>query len=125
MLNYIITREQDFINVVKANGLLYAATVKLITGENIIVIMPELDEAPEYVYSFIINHEEGHLLYGEDEYIADKHAVAITGNRCAINALWWLFKDMRGKANIIARWEIINRIINIKNGRKLLNIKRV
>lgn len=124
MLNYIITREQDFVNVVKANGLLYAATVKLVTGENIIVIMPELDKAPEYVYSFVINHEEGHLLYGEDEYIADRHAVSITGERCAINALKWMFKDMKGKANFIARLEIINRIINIKYGKKIFNIVR-
>lgn len=124
MLSYEITREKEYQSIVRNNGLLYAAMATLINGQHILIIMPELDNAPEYVYSFVINHEEGHMLYGEDEYIADMHAVSIVGNRCAINALCWLFKDMKKKANIIARLEIINRIINIKYGIKIFNIIR-
>lgn len=123
MLNYIITREQGFVDVVRANKLLYAASVKLVTGENIVVIMPELDAAPEYVYDFIIKHEEGHILYDcyDNEYIADKHAVSIVGKKCAIDALWWLFKDTKDKANLTGRLEILNRILNIKYGIKIFN----
>ena len=124
MLTYEITRNKEYQSIVKANGLLYAAMATLINGQHILIIMPELDNAPEYVYSFAVNHEEGHILYGEDEYKADRYAVSITGERCAINALKWMFKDMRGKASFIARLEIINRIINIKYGKKIFNIKR-
>lgn len=124
MLFYEITREKEYQSIVRANGLLYAAMATLINGQHILIIMPELDNAPEYVYSFVVNHEEGHLLYGEDEYKADSHAVTITGEKCAINALKWMFKNMNGKANIIARLEIINRIIFIKYHKKIFNIKR-
>lgn len=124
MLSYEITREKEYVDIVRANGLLYAAMATLNNGQHVLIIMPELDMAPEYVYSFAIGHEEGHMLYGEDEYKADMHAISITGDRCAINALWWMYKDMRGKANFIARLEILNRIIFIKYGKKIFNIIR-
>ncbi len=124
MVGYTITRDKEYVNVVRANGLLYAAMATLINGQHVLIIMPELDMAPEYVYSFAIGHEEGHMLYGEDEYKADMHAISITGERCAISALWWMYKDMKHKANFIARLEILNRIIFIKYGKKIFNIIR-
>lgn len=124
MLTYEITRDPQYQSVVKANGLLYAAMATLTNGQYILIVMPELDNAPEYVYAFAINHEEGHLLYGEDEYKADNHAVNIVGQKCAINALKWLFKDMKGKANSLGRLEVLDRIIFIKYGKKIFNIKR-
>lgn len=125
MVNYIITRQKEYQDAVRAGGLLYAATGTLTNGVRVVIIMPELDSAPKYVQDFVLKHEEGHLLYGDDdEYAADKHAVTIVGKECATKALLWMFKDTKGKASFLARLEAIDRIINIKYGRKIFNINR-
>lgn len=125
MLFYEITRKKEYQDAIRAGGLLYAATGTLTNGVRVVIIMPELDSAPKYVQDFVLKHEEGHLLYGDDdEYIADKHAVSIVGEKCAVHALLWLFKDSKGKASYLARLEAINRIIFIKYGKKVFNITR-
>jgi hypothetical protein len=125
MLNYMITRDKQYQDAVRAGGLLYAATGTLTNGVRVVIIMPELDSAPKYVQDFVLKHEEGHIIYGDnDEYAADKHAAHMIGNKIATKALWWLFKDSKGKASYLARLEAINRIFNIKYGRKVFNINR-
>jgi len=116
-MKYTISRNPEQTKLLAQYNLRYAAMATCIDGTHELIIGEEFDNAPKYVQDFIIHHEEGHILNGQDEYDADSNAVKEMGKAKAIKALWWMYMDA---TNFAAGLELLDRITYIVIGEKHL-----
>ena len=93
MLNYVISRETEDVNLIKSYHIAYCTVDKTSTGGYKVIVTEDFDRAPVDVQKFLLTLMEAYIYNKLTDEEADKYAVKLMGKEKCINALKWIKND--------------------------------